>query len=182
MSLQAVVLDRVRCSPLHAGRVLYPDHRRLRGVGRRNPRPTIYRPGMSAHRRPRPAAKIKGSAGCGALPGLAGLTFGSALVSPGGVLRVNNASYSAVLVRLHAALHSVSCNDVQRRKLLHPQYSPPSFAQMGGTRQPRRVTQRSLVCRVTMDRATSLSGKKAEAPSSLGPRRPSTRVLLRLVA
>ena len=49
----------------------------------------------------------------------------SALVSPGGVLRVNNASYNAVLVRLHAAFHSVSCNDVQRRKLLHSHYSPP---------------------------------------------------------
>ena len=49
----------------------------------------------------------------------------SALVSPGGVLRVNNASYNAVLVRLHAAFHSVSCSDVQRRKLLHPHYSPP---------------------------------------------------------
>jgi hypothetical protein len=43
----------------------------------------------------------------------------SALVSPGGVLRVNNASYNAVLVRLHTAFHSVSCNDVQRRKQLH---------------------------------------------------------------
>ena len=100
---------------------------------------------------------------------LAGLTFGSALVSPGGVLRVNNASYSAVLVRLHAALHSVSCNDVQRRKLLHPQYSPPSFAQMGGTRQPRRVTQRSLVCRVTK------AGTTSENPSAQLPRIPFPR-------
>ena len=49
----------------------------------------------------------------------------SALVSPGGVLRVYNASYNAVLGRLHTAFHSVSCNDVQRRKLLHPHCSPP---------------------------------------------------------
>ena len=49
----------------------------------------------------------------------------SALVSPGGVLRVYNVSYNAVLVRLHTAFHSVSCSDVQRRKVLHPHYSPP---------------------------------------------------------
>jgi hypothetical protein len=38
----------------------------------------------------------------------------SALVSLGGVLRVYNAAYNAVVVRLHTSLHSVSCNDVQR--------------------------------------------------------------------
>jgi hypothetical protein len=60
---------------------------------------------------PPPTAKI-GSATSGALP-MSNLR--SALVSLGAVLRVYNASYSAVLVRLHAAFHSVSCNDVQRR-------------------------------------------------------------------
>ena len=53
------------------------------------------------------------------------LRLASALVSPGGVLRVNNASCNAVLGRLHAAFHSVSCSGVQRRKLLHSHYSPP---------------------------------------------------------
>ena len=39
----------------------------------------------------------------------------TASVSPGDVLRGYNASYNAVLVRLHTAFHSVSCSDVQRR-------------------------------------------------------------------
>ncbi len=39
----------------------------------------------------------------------------SALVSPGGVLRVYNAFYNAVHVRLHTFFHSVSCNDALRR-------------------------------------------------------------------
>ena len=48
----------------------------------------------------------------------------SASVSPAGVLRVNNASYNAAVVRLHTFCHSGSCSDVQQRQPISD-VSPP---------------------------------------------------------